>query len=147
MQFELPRYIEEEAKILGPLNVKQFMLMFAAVIVCALFFFFFKTWLAVTLSFILMGSCVFLMFGKIEGRPAYTVALAAVKFFWQPKSFVWKKKDFAIENVYYERERKVEAPVAAPVSKEPKIMSLEQIQELAKKLDKTDEDTNEEEFE
>ncbi|OGY39617.1 MAG: hypothetical protein A2418_01990 [Candidatus Brennerbacteria bacterium RIFOXYC1_FULL_41_11] len=147
MQFELPRYIEEEAKILGPLNVKQFMLMFAGVITCALFFFFFKTWLAVILSFVLMGSAVFLMFGKIQGREAYTVVFAAVKYVWQPKSFVWKKEGFAIENVYYEKERKVEQKQAAPVVREAKIMSLEEIRDLAKKLDETDQAISEEELE
>ena len=136
MQFELPRYIEEEAKILGPLNIKQFFIMFAGIIACALFFFFFRAWLATILSVILMLSVAFLMFGKIQGKQAYTVALAAVRYFWQPKAFVWKKDELTSENIYYESTRKEEQKQPEPEQKEAKILSLEEIQELAKKLDK-----------
>ena len=139
MQFELPRYIEEEARILGPLNIKQFFILFAGIMACALFFFFFRTWLAVILSAILMLSVAFLMFAKIQGKQAYTVALAAVKYFWQPKAFVWKKDELTSENIYYESTRKENQKQPEPEKKEAKILSLEEIRELAKKLDKEEE--------
>ncbi len=142
MQFELPRYIEEEAKILGPLNIKQFFIMFAGIMACALFFFFFRAWLAMILSVILMFLVVFLMFAKIEGRQAYTVVLAAAKYFWQPKAFVWKKDELTSENIYYEATRKEEQKQPEPEKKEAKILSLEEIEALARKLDRK-EDENE----
>ncbi len=143
MQFELPRYIEEEARILGPLNIKQFFILFAGIMACALFFFFFRAWLAVILSVILMLSVVFLMFAKIQGKQAYTVALAAIKYFWQPKAFVWKKDELTSENIYYESTRKEAQKQPEPEQKEATIMSLEEIQELARKLDKKEDETEE----
>jgi len=86
-----------------------------------------------------MLSVAFLMFAKIQGKQAYTVALAAVKYFWQPKAFVWKKDELTSENIYYESTRKENQKQPEPEKKEAKILSLEEIRELAKKLDKEEE--------
>ncbi|MEW5805530.1 MAG: PrgI family mobile element protein [Patescibacteria group bacterium] len=135
MQYELPRYIEEEAKILGPLSLKQFMIAFAGIIISALFFFFFQAWLAMTLSLILMSGIVFLMFGKIEGRSATTVVLGMIKYVWLPKVFVWQKPALKSKQIYVETLRKQEPKPTEPEPEAPKIVSEEEIKELARQLD------------
>lgn len=140
-QFELPRYIEEEAKVLGPLGVKQFFILFGGVLACALFFFFFQATLAAILSLILMSVTAFLMMGKIEGRPAYSVVLGAIKFFWLPKNWVWQKPQVSTENIYYENTRRQAPIVEAP--RELKKLSREELSELARQLDRQDSSASE----
>jgi hypothetical protein len=136
MQYELPRYIEEEAKVFGPLSLKQFMIAFAGIMACALLFFFLQTWLAAILSVILMSGAIFLMLGKIQGRPASAVVLGAIKHFWSPKVFVWQKPVFGSEQVYVETLKKEKEKTEAPELKTPQIVSKQKIAELAKQLDK-----------
>ncbi|HCI05470.1 TPA: hypothetical protein DEX28_01865, partial [Patescibacteria group bacterium] len=119
-------------------NIKQFFILFAGVIACALFFFFFRSWLAIILSVVLLVAMVFLMFGQVQGRPAYTVILGAFKYFWLPKTFVWQKEKVGSENIYYESERRQKIKPAEPEAKQVKVLTREELKNLAGELDKKD---------
>lgn len=90
-QFEVPQFIDLESKIVGPLTLKQFAMVAAPAFVSFLLFFVLNTFLWVVLAVIFVSSGVSFAFIKVGGRPLYLVALLAVKFFWQPKLFLWKR--------------------------------------------------------
>lgn len=136
MQYELPRYIEEEAKILGPLTLKQFMIAFTGIIISILFFFFFWAWLATILSFLLMTVIVFLMFGKIHGRPATAVVLGMIKYLWLPKVFIWQKPTLETREIYSETLKQSEAEPIEERPGGPKRVSPQELRELARQLDR-----------
>ena len=62
----------------------------------------------------------FLTFGKIHSVPIYTLAMAAIRHFWLPKYYLWKKERTFSKTPY-------------PISQEPKPIVKTQIK---KQLDK-----------
>lgn len=90
-QFQIPQFIEEEAKIIGPLTIKQFgFLAVAGGISFALFYVFtFALWLAV--SVILGGGAAALAFVKVNGQSLPSIILAGFSFLWQPKRYLWQR--------------------------------------------------------
>jgi len=90
-QFEVPQFIELESKIVGPLTLKQFAFIAAPVMVSFFLFFTLNTIIWVMLTVILVVAGAAFAFIKISSRPLYTLAFLSVKFFWQPKMFLWKR--------------------------------------------------------
>jgi hypothetical protein len=138
MEYPVPQFIEEEAKIIGPFNLRDFFVLFGAGLLSATFFFLFQTWLAVIFASIIMGGTAALILVRINGRPLYTLAIAALQFFWSPRLYLWKKEGLKAEEILREKplEAKTEpnAKIAARISK-PQRLTPEKIKELAKQLD------------
>jgi hypothetical protein len=134
MQYEVPQYIEEEAKIAGPFNIKQFFILFGGILVCAVFFSIFKAKLAIFLSLIVLGSATALMLGKYNGRKLSDIALAAIKHLWIPKTYVWSKKQIQGQDIFIEEQRQAaaEKPGPEPINRS---FSPEQLKKLAQNLD------------
>jgi len=132
MEYQVPQFIEEETKIIGPLSLKQFFIFMAAGIVSFLFFFFldFLPWFILTL-FLLIVTAI-LALGKVHGRPASTVALHALRYFWKPRLFLWTKPAMKPEELFVkEKETKGAEP-----KKEAKVLTPEKIKELAQHLNR-----------
>lgn len=137
MEYQVPQFIEEETKIVGPLTLKQFFIFLGAGIVSFIFFFLFKPWLWLILTFILAVVTVGLSFGKVHGRPAADVVLHALKFFWQPRLYLWKKAGVKPEELLVGRAKPEAKPATTPrPTTEPKVLTPEKIKELAKQLNK-----------
>ena len=90
-QFEVPQFIELESKIVGPLTLRQFAFIAAPALISFFLFFVLNTVIWVMLLVILMVAGASFAFIKINGRPLYALALLSLKFFWQPKMFLWKR--------------------------------------------------------
>ncbi len=90
-QFQIPQFIEEEAKIVGPLTIKQFgYLAVAGGLSFGLFYLFtFFLWLIV--SAILIGAAAALAFVKINGQGLPEILLAGFSFLWKPRRYVWQR--------------------------------------------------------
>ena len=102
MQFQVPQFIDTEDKILGPLSLKQFGILSMVVGFCFILYFLigsFFVWLV--LSIIIMGSSVALTIVKVNGRPLSRVFLSALKYYWQPQTYVWQPED---QNMKSQRE-------------------------------------------
>jgi hypothetical protein len=92
MQFQVPQFIEVEDKIIGPLTLKQFIYLAAAGGFSFILFFALQTWLwliATTILAIVAASFAFL---KYNGRPLAYTLLAAIKYAWQPKFYLWRRE-------------------------------------------------------
>lgn len=91
MQFQVPQFIETEDKVIGPLTLKQFLYLAAAGAVSFALFFFLKTFLWLIATFILGSVGAALAFIKINGRPLPNMLLAALGFYWKPRTYLWQR--------------------------------------------------------
>ena len=99
MQFQVPQFIEREAKIIGPLTLKQFF--FIGLAVAASFTIFFligKEHFAIFLviSIILIGSAVIFAFFKFEGLSLPVLFKNFINFAASSKMYLWKRKEMPV---------------------------------------------------
>jgi len=135
-QYEVPQFIEEETKLIGPFSVRQFLLYLGALVVSFIFWVIFEPWLWIFLSVILFGSISILAFGKVHGRPMSAIFVSAVRFFWNPKRYIWKKETPAAEDIYVKRTISKPTPSLTQEKTKQKALTPEKIRELAKQLDR-----------
>lgn len=135
MQFQVPQFIEHEAKILGPLTFKQTISMGIAAMICFMLYFSFgKTnfFLFILLSISVLGAAAALAFVKISGQSLSLIVKNFFIFTLAPKLYLWKRKE---SPVYFEKSPvkpvKKEEPEASPL----KIVKGGNIKDLGKKLD------------
>ncbi len=90
-QFQIPQFIEEEAKIVGPLTIKQFgYLAVAGGLSFGLFYLFtFIVWLL--FSAVIMGTAAALAFVKINGQNLPEILVAGFSYMWKPRRYVWQR--------------------------------------------------------
>jgi hypothetical protein len=91
MQFQVPQFIETEDKVIGPLTLKQFLYLAAAGAISFALFFFLKTFLWIIATFILGSVGAALAFIKVQGRPLPKVLIAALSFYWKPRTYLWQR--------------------------------------------------------
>ena len=95
MEFQVPQFIETEAKIAGPLTFRQFLYLggVGALLVFLYFVVGKKSLVAfIFIAVILAGGASAFAFLKIGGRPTLTVLLNFFDFSFKPKVYLWKKK-------------------------------------------------------
>lgn len=90
MQFQVPQFIETEDKIVGPLSLRQFIIVGAGAGVAGVLYFVIQTWLWLILAIILVGGAIGIAFIKIEGRSLPKIIMSAFNFYWSPQIYVWQ---------------------------------------------------------
>ncbi len=121
MVYQVPQFIKEETKLMGWITFTQLWILLSFGGLIVLLFLVLKVWLWLILAIILAPIGFSLAFGKIHSVPIYTLAMAAIRHFWLPKFYLWKKEKTFSETPY-------------PISQKP-AKSEEKIQEK-KELDK-----------
>lgn len=91
MQAMVPQFIDVEDKITPFLTIKQFFFLVAAGAFCALLYPFFETTPWLIISAIVLGIGGAFGFIRIQGRPFSVVALAAIKYIWNPRLYMYQK--------------------------------------------------------
>ncbi|MEK7161506.1 MAG: PrgI family protein [Patescibacteria group bacterium] len=93
MQFPVPQFTDVEDRIIGPLTIKQFGIVFGAGVVIFLGYSATKSILVAIFLFVLFGlPAITLAFAKINGRPIYNSIGYFVNFFLSPKILVFHKQ-------------------------------------------------------
>jgi len=95
-QFQVPQFIETEDKIVGPLTLRQFIYIGVAGLLSFFLFFLLKTWIWVVFSTSLFALASILAFIKINGQPMYIIVAYALKYFWQPRFYLWQKPELVL---------------------------------------------------
>jgi hypothetical protein len=90
-QFQVPQFLDIESKIVGPLTLKQFGFIAAPALISFFLFFTLNTVIWIIITAILMIAGAAFAFVKINGRPLFVVTIHAITFFWQPKTYIWKR--------------------------------------------------------
>ncbi len=91
MQFQVPQFIDVEDHIIGPLTLKQFLYLAGAGGFSFIAFFMFQTWLWIIATVILGAIAGGLAFVKYNGQTLLTVLLAAFRYSWEPKFYLWHR--------------------------------------------------------
>lgn len=110
MRFTVPQFIEMEAKIVGFLTFKQFILLFMAGAICFVLRFILPLSFFIIASLIFFGGALALAFLKIGGRSLPVVLGNFLKFKLSPKMFIWKKVETPIQ-VFKKEEVKEEETI------------------------------------
>ena len=92
MQFVVPQFIEIEDKIIGPLTMKQFMMLLGVGVLLLFLWYFFALWFVLLLGGPLVLFIMAVIFIKINGRPFWNYFTSFVKYISQPKIYIWKSK-------------------------------------------------------
>lgn len=138
MQHKVPQFIEVEDKIFGPFTLKQFSYLAGGFGLCIIIWRTFSD-----SSFLLfylapvIGLSLALTFLKPNGKPFIFILQNFVFFLLKPKRLFWKNPgtEESRENVV-EFAKEKEKTERKQAKFEQKLFSAEQIEHLAKKLDK-----------
>lgn len=90
--FQVPQFIDQKPKIIGPLTLPQFFYIAAAGGLVFTTFYIFNFFLWFIVSAVLIAIAVALAFGKINGQSFPSIILSAVKYSVQPQMFTWKRE-------------------------------------------------------
>ena len=92
MVYQVPQFIKEETKLMGWITFTQLWILLSFGGLIVLLFFILIPWLWMILLMVLAPACVFLAFGQMHSVPIYTLVMAAIRHFWLPKFYLWKKE-------------------------------------------------------
>jgi hypothetical protein len=94
MQFKVPKYLERDPVIVGPLSFKKF-IYFAVAGAIAFYLYFIianQFLLFLVLTTILMTIAGLLAFARIEGVPLPDIIVQSLSFIFRSKLYLWKRK-------------------------------------------------------
>ena len=116
MEFIVPKFIEREAKIVGPLTFKQLIIVGTAGALCIFFYFTLPLGAFIVLAIIILGIAVSLAFVKIQHTPLPVLIKNFIAFIFKPKIYLWKKRNIASKVII--KSSKIKKPNEIPSGKE-----------------------------
>lgn len=131
MRFTVPKFIEHEAKIVGPLTFRQFIFIGMAGGICFILYFTVPFSIFLIACLILGGGAIALAFLKIGGRSLPTILGNFLKFFISPKIFIWRKVEAPIKVLKKEKIKKEEVEEELPL----KIAERSQLKKLRTQIE------------
>lgn len=94
-RFTVPKFIEREAKIVGPFTLKQFIFVGAAGIISAVLYFTIPFYFFLLATVLLFSGALVLALVKIEGMPIPVLFKNFLSFLFAEKIYLWKRKVLA----------------------------------------------------
>lgn len=92
MLYQVPQFIEVEDKILGPLSMRQLFIVAGLGFVLFALYFIFTLWLFIIIAVIAGVLTATLLFGKIQGRPIVSVIGSILRYYLNPRLYLWERK-------------------------------------------------------
>ena len=120
MQFKVPKFLEREPPIIGPLIFKQFLYFGAAALVLVFIHFIAPFYIFLIFSIILTALAFSLAFGKIEGVPLPEVIVQSFRFLFSSKIYLWQKKEVLKPIKLVSRKKEKEGKKEVPLKVSPK---------------------------
>ncbi|MAF79811.1 hypothetical protein CL629_01900 [bacterium] len=90
--FQVPQFIEQKSKIVGPLTLKQFLYIGGAAAISLISYYTFTYFLWVIISLVVGAAAIAFAFVKINGREFSHVITAGFGYIWKPKTYTWKRE-------------------------------------------------------
>jgi|SRR3989339_848450 len=92
-QYQVPQFIETEAKILGPLTLKQFLwLVGAGAIIFVLYFLISIKWVWILVTIVIASVALSLSLVRVGGRSMLFFISNFFSFVFKPRFFLWTKE-------------------------------------------------------
>ncbi len=92
MEFQVPQFIEQKAKIVGPLTLVQFFYVAGAGAVSFIAYNILSPFLWVIITLIVLGIAGTLAFVKINGQEMIKVLGSITKFYFAPRMYTWQRQ-------------------------------------------------------
>jgi hypothetical protein len=108
VNFQVPQFIEEKPKIVGPFTIAQFGYLAAGGIVAFVLFQFLTPLIAGTMSAVVVGIALALALGKVDGVSVAMIMGGALRYVWQPRIYTWQRT-FATQTLDTSGIEKIEA--------------------------------------
>lgn len=131
MQFSVPQFIDVEDTVVGPLTVKQTVILGVGAMIVFISSTVFVGFIAVLIAVPTVIASVALAFYKPNGRPLYVLIANYFAYVFKPKLYIWRREP---EGILIKRGIMKEA-LKDNISAEHKIISRNRLQELAWVLD------------
>jgi len=129
-QFQVPQFIEREAKLVGPFTMRQSAILGGTGALLFVLWFILAKWLFFVIGAPLSLLIVLVGFMKINGRPLLDFFTSFFSFFISPQIYIWQKRS-AKQKKLKQTKGKVEK-FSGPTTG----ITKQGIRDLAKKLDK-----------
>lgn len=113
-QFIVPQFIDVEDKIIGPVTVRQFVIMLVALLISALEYRFLSFVFFIPAGLLTSGLGAILAFAKINGRPIHFFLLNFVQTLRNPYVRVWNKESYVRDVQIVKSEIKEKAQEVKP---------------------------------
>ena len=126
-QFLVPQFIDVEDKIIGPITVRQFIIMISALVFSALFYKLFSFPIFIILVVFLFSAAGGLAFAKVNGRPVHFFLLTFTQTLKRPNVRIWNKAAY----VAGVQEIKDSGPTAKDVIRIKEPISGSRLQDLS----------------
>jgi len=131
MQFTVPKFIEKEAKIVGPFTFKQFIFVGIAGGICLFLYFTVSIGTFIIFSVFILGIAFSLAFVKIKKIPLPVVIKNFFFFLTEPKIYLWKKKTTPPK---IQRKKKQTLEREEEKKPSPKVAGRSKLRDLATRL-------------
>lgn len=89
--FQIPQFIEQKAKIVGPFTLAQFLYVAAAAGVSFAAYYIFNLFLWMLITLVAVGAALALAFVKINGQEMPKILQASFNYFLKPKTYTWQR--------------------------------------------------------
>lgn len=112
-QFVVPQFLDVEAKIIGPITARQFLIMLGVLLVEFIIYrVFLNIFIVLALGVPILGVGLLFSFAKVNGQPFHFIVLNFIQTFRKPHLRIWDKTlSDADVRVFLEKvEEEVEAP-------------------------------------
>lgn len=90
-QFLVPQFIEVEARVIGPITVRQFIISIVGLIFIFIGYKLLEFWTFVVFSVLIFAIFGTIAFAKVNGRPFHYFFLNIIETLKKPKLRVWDK--------------------------------------------------------
>jgi len=92
MEYQIPQFVDEETKFVGPITLTQFWILLVPAILSLFTWFIISSFiLKFFIIALLLGLGIALAFGKMNGVSLYKLASSAIRHFWLPKYYFWSR--------------------------------------------------------
>jgi len=132
-QYQVPQFVEIEDRIIGPLTLKQFLYLAFAGALLFVFWFLFNFYLWIIIAIPIAALAAAFAFLKINDRPFVYFFLSFIRYFTQPKLYIFSTIPKEISKKTAPKEKPKEK-TEAPRTAEAKI-TPSKLKELALNLD------------
>lgn len=131
MQFKVPKFLEMEARIVGPLSFSQTVYFAVAGMIIVVLYYLLPFALFLVSAIVIGGAALSLVFVKIENVPLPQVFTQSFGYFFSPKIYIWRKKEPLRPVKLVEKKREKKEEKEAPLRVSPK----SRLKKLASKIE------------
>ena len=112
-QFVVPQFLDVEAKIIGPITARQFLIMLGVLLLeFVIYRLFLNIFIVLILGVPVLGIGLIFSFAKVNGQPFHFIMLNFIQTFRKPHLRIWDKtlSDADVRTFLQKVEEEVEAP-------------------------------------